>query len=203
MTLRRLTVSLVAVMLVAAGCDGDDGSPDPDGAETSTSAPTSTVAPTTTDAAACEFAGSRERERVEPEGAPLVVTDVAVVVVEDGCVEAATVSLRSRDDGGSSLGYEVEPDEPPFLATNDQEVEVEGVAFVRITLLNGSTLDENFEQAYTGPDRIRADDADLITEVVKVSDFEGVSEWVVGLVAEHRFAVSVEPDRFAVAFGVV
>lgn len=207
MTLRKLLVALFAMALAAAGCDGDDGDGD-----SQPSAPTESSTTSTTSAAAaddddeepsCDFGGSRDQQRAEPQGIPLVITDVEIAVVDDGCVEAVTFSIREREGAESpSLGYEVEPDEPPFVATNDEEIEVEGESFVRVTFLNGSTLDENFEQAYGGPDEIGGED-DLIVEVVKVSDFEGVSEWVVGLNSPYAFVVDDgDDDRFAVTFGV-
>lgn len=206
MTLRRLLVALFAVALVAAGCDGDgDGDSQPPApTESSTTSTTSAAAATDDDEEpSCDFAGSRDRQRAEPQGIPLVITDVEIAVVDDGCVEAVTFSIREREGAESpSLGYEVEPDEPPFVATNDEEIEVEGESFVRVTFLNGSTLDENFEQAYSGPDEIGGED-DLIVEVVKVSDFEGVSEWVVGLNSPYAYVVDEgDDDRFAVTFGV-
>lgn len=204
MTLRRLLVALFAMTLVAAGCGGDsDGDSQPlPPSESSTTSTTGAAADDGEDLS-CDFEGSRDQERAEPEGIPLVVTDVGVVVVDDGCIEAVTFSIREREGAESpELGYEVRPAEPPFVATNDEEIEVEGESFVEITLLNGSTLDENFEQAYTGPDAISGD-ADLVVEVVKISDFEGVSEWVVGLNAPYPFVVDDrEDDRFTVAFGM-
>ncbi len=205
MTLRKLLVALFAMTLVAAGCDGDDGdgdsqSPAPTGSSTTS---TTSAAAADDDEPSCDFEGTRDQQRAEPQGIPLVITDVEVAVVDDGCVEAVTFSIREREGAESpSLGYEVEPDEPPFVATNDEEIEVEGESFVRVTFLNGSTLDENFEQAYSGPDEVGGED-DLIVEVVKVSDFEGVSEWVVGLNSPYAFVVDDGDDeRFAVTFGV-
>lgn len=201
MIVRKLLVALFAMTLIAAGCDGDDDSQPSLPSESSTTS-TSSAAGDDGDDPSCDFEGSRDQERVEPEGIPLVVTDVEIVVVDDGCVEAVTFSIREREGAESpQLGYDVKPAEPPFVATNDEQIEVEGESFVGITLLNGSTLDENFEQAYTGPDTISGD-ADLVVEVVKVSDFEGVSEWVVGLNGPYPFVVGDrEDDRFTVAFG--
>lgn len=206
MTLRRLLVALFAMALVAAGCDGDDGDSDsqpPAPTESSTTSTTSAAAADDDEEPSCDFEGGRDQQRGEPQGIPLVITDVEITVVDDGCVEAVTFSIREREGAESpSLGYDVEPDEPPFVATNDEEIEVQGESFVRVTFLNGSTLDENFEQAYSGPDEIGSED-DLIVEVVKISDFEGVSEWVVGLNSPYAFVVDDgDNDRFAVTFGV-
>lgn len=204
MVLRRLLGVLFAMTLVAAGCDGgdDDDTQPTSPAESSTTSTTSAAAADDGGDPSCDFEGSRDQERAEPEGIPLVITDVNIVVVDDGCVEAVTFSIREREGAESpELGYDVVPGEPPFVATNDEEITVEGDFFVEITLLNGSTLDENFEEAYAGPDEISGD-ADLIVEVVKISDFEGVSEWVVGLNAPYPFVVDDrEDDRFTVAFG--
>lgn len=204
MTLRRLLVTLFAMALVAAGCNGDgDGDSQPPAPPESSTTSIASAAADDDEKPSCDFEGNRDQQRAEPQGIPLVITDVEIVVVDDGCVEAVTFSIREREGAESpSLGYEVEPDEPPFVATNDEEIEVEGESFVRVTFLNGSTLDENFEQAYRGPDEIGGDD-DLIVEVVKISDFEGVSEWVVGLNSPYAFVVDDgDDDRFAVTFGV-
>lgn len=191
MTPQRLAASLLALALVAGACDDGDGGTD--GATTTTSSTTTT---TFNEAAElCDFAGGLDTVREEPEGGPMLIDDVQHEIVLESCVEQVAFAFR-QPEAGSELGYEVVYSEGPFRDVSGRTIEVEGEAFLEVALLNGTAVDlsgEEFEETFTGPVEV-AGNAEFVVDVVSISDFEGVSEWVIGLDARHPFNVTYDPD---------
>ncbi len=103
-------------------------------------------------------------------------------------------------------GWQVGYVDPPILSDGEgAEVDVAGGAFleVRLTPASGVDLSEDFEEVYTGSDRVDGDTA-AVTEVVRTGDFEAVLTWVIGVEAEAPFAVSTlaDPSRLVVDLAV-
>lgn len=96
--------------------------------------------------------------------------------------------------------YEVAYADPPFVATNDEEVEVEGEAFLRVRMEGTSSFNLNEGvPVYEGPDRVTGD-TQVVTEVVDVDDFEALVIWVVGLTEQRPFVVTelTDPARLVI-----
>lgn len=112
------------------------------------------------------------------------ISDLAVV--NDAAGEHGRITFTFRPEDGTAGVPEavVEPATPPFaLDPSGLPLEVPGRFFVKITLLGGTALDENFNPTFDGPF-----DIDLGTSPIiafrRAGDFEAVSNWVVGLNGE-------------------
>lgn len=97
--------------------------------------------------------------------------------------------------------YDIRTIERPILQPGSgDEVIVDGreVLLVRLEPASGFDLDEASE-VYQGPTRI-VTDTDVITEVVRVGDFEGQLEWAIGLRGEADYDVRelADPPRIVV-----
>ncbi len=96
--------------------------------------------------------------------------------------------------------YTVGYADPPFVATNDEEVDVAGAAFLQLRLEGTSAfnLDEGVP-VYEGPSRVTSD-TQVVTEVVDVDDFEGLVIWVIGLTEQQPLVVSElgDPARLVI-----
>lgn len=94
--------------------------------------------------------------------------------------------------------------EPPIEESpSGQEIDMQGTAFLEITMSPGSAVDlsgDAPEETYDGPDRFEPDEGPPIEEVVKTEDFEHVMAWVIGLDAEHPFSFTTleDPHRLVV-----
>lgn len=99
------------------------------------------------------------------------------------------------DSPDTEVGYEVGYEAGPFEDVSGRAVAVEGEAFLRVVFLNGSTVDLSSEvprETYTDEPAV-APGAPVV-DIVKVSDFEGVSEWVIGLTEKLSFDVGGGAD---------
>jgi len=96
--------------------------------------------------------------------------------------------------------YRVDYADPPFVAVNDETVEVAGTAFLRVRMDGTSTFNlDDGVPVYDGPKRV-VSDTTVVTEVVDVEDFEGVVVWVIGLDATSPARVSTlqDPGRLVI-----
>lgn len=170
------------LVLLGAGCDGDDA---PATTTTTGRPPPST---TTTPAAAdpCEVTGT-DVVRATPQQGPLFLTDV-LHAAKPPCERVSFVFEDVPD--GAAVGYEVGYAGGPFADPSGQAVPVEGDAFLRIVLLNGTTVDLSGEVPRESDIDPEVDPATrAVVDIVQVSDFEGQSEWVVGLRERVPFRV--------------
>jgi len=86
--------------------------------------------------------------------------------------------------------YSIAYADPPFVATNDQEVDVAGEAFLQVRLEGTSAFDlDEGELVYDGPSRVTSD-TQVVTEVVDVDDFEALVIWVIGLTEQKPLVVT-------------
>lgn len=185
---RALWIVLLVLALGAASCPEDDD--EANGGDTEPTGRQAVAEETTTtgELACLSEGGDVGDERVDPRGIPIPITDVEVTGTDPGCRERVTFTFEEPAED-SALGYTVGFREPPFRDISGAEVSVEGSSFLQVVLLNGTTVDLSSGEAretYAGPDEVVGEGAELITEVVLVSDFEGQSEWVVGLAADPR-----------------
>lgn len=191
----RLLTLLVALFLVAAACDnGDDAAGDADLTTTSGGDATSTsVADAADQCTPSEPQTGLDVEPVsgEPEGGPLFVESVAHAARADDCVEEVTFQLE--DVEGGSPGYDVRYDSPPFEDISGEAKPVDGGAFIRLTLSNVSTVDLATETPRETLDSIdEAADGAVVRDIELISDFEAVTDWVVGLDIERPFTVEFD-----------
>lgn len=94
-------------------------------------------------------------------------------------------------------------EEPLRERPSNRPVEVEGELFLEVTMSRASTVDLTGEEpviVYPGPDRISAPGTGLVTEVVKVGDFENRVAWIIGLDADaaYGFETFADPARLVI-----
>ena len=195
MMLRRVLAALFVLALLGASCNGDDDDDATPTTTTSTTAASTTTAGDTDDTALdCEPAGDTATHKAEATGDLLFVGDVQVGTgPEVGCVEQVVFTFEEIP-AGSQLGYEIGYATGPFEDPSGRAASVEGEAFLRIVMLNGTTVDlsgDEPRETYVGTPTIPAG-VSFIADLVKVSDFEGVSEWVIGLDARRPFTAEYD-----------
>lgn len=117
------------------------------------------------------------------------------------------VVFEFRDSAASSnddiIGYDVRYASGPVTQDGSgREVEVDGeeVVLVRMKARGFDPSRPGAPRTYNGPDRMQPPDAVRIREVRRVSQFEGVQTWAVGLDARRPFTVSVlgSPARLVI-----
>jgi hypothetical protein len=221
------TVSLLACVLVAAGCDGP--------ADVRRSAATSTTAPpaaaTSSDAATAVPAGPTDVATRQGPGA--ASTDGPVTAPAASSTEPVTspgfpgggpgVVYLTRIRVGGHTGFdrvvwEFDGPAPTFRAAyadgpvaesgSGQSIDVAGAAAVTLIFSPASGVDLSGEQAvdvYTGPDRLSGADAGtrVVTEIVETGDFESTLAWAVGVDDVRPFVVTTltSPDRVVLDIG--
>jgi hypothetical protein len=188
----RVALALLLTSLLAVvGCGDDDADDTVIQTTTSTTAEaTTSTAPATTTTTA--FDGSTTPTS-------MASTASGVALLTDVQVDDGVVTLVFRDE---VPGFDVQYVEPPITQDGSgEEVHVDGSAFlsVRMEPASGVNLSgEDFEETYTGPDRIPGQDP--ITEVVRTGDFEAVLSWVVGLDEQRPYRVEVDGSMLRVYF---
>lgn len=202
-TRRRIaSVVLSLALLGLAGC-GDDEPDDGDLAAddtTSTSESTSTTTgpstttsapePSTTMAPGNEFAGSTSPTST-PAPADLTIALLNAVGVGGG----EGVDRVSFTFDGGIPGYDVSYIDPPVRQDGSgNEVDVDGTAFLSVRFAPASGFDsfETFEPTYTGPAEVRGD-TDVVTEAVRVGDFEANLTWVIGVDEKAPYRIDADP----------
>lgn len=209
----RAGALVLAIALAAAGCDagdGGDGDP-PDGGAGDTVAPTTSpatepdgdgtttsAAPTTTTTAEPVARPSSEPRRSDayPDGDGALLTDVRVEALPG--LDRVVFELD-----GDAPGWSARFADPPVTERPSGEpVEVEGGAFLDVSMSRASTVDLSGEEPEVAfeAERVDAPGAPTVTELVKIEDFEGVLAWVIGLDRQRPFAVAVldDPTRVVV-----
>ena len=204
---------LVVVLFIWLGGDDDGGAV----TTVTTSATTTTTAPvtTTTEAATTTTAG------VTTTTSAATTTTIAF----DGDTTTKTNDTITGDPGpyltdvrvGDHSGfvrivfdlsgdgtpiYTVGYQDPPFLETSGDEVDVDGTAFIHVTISPALTHDiDTFDPVYEGDDEIRPG-FDPVVELQLLGDFEAYLEWVIGLDGEHPFTVEVFQDPLRVIIDI-
>lgn len=223
MNLRRY-VATALLALLAAGCAGSettaDGTPTPEptaeATATVTPTPTATSTPTTeptatataqptaepTDADLPEFGD----EPMDSDGFPDMSGPTAFLDnVEIGDHPDYERVVFTMTEDSPVPAWRVEYTEEIVQSGSGNPVEISGDAFLQVTLSGASGVDlsgADFEEVYTGPDRLSGDEAgaSAITEVVASGDFEATMGWGIGLDEERPFrAFALEnPARIVV-----
>jgi hypothetical protein len=192
-----LVVAVIVVALVAGGSDDDDDTV----AETTTTSETTTSTSTTT-TTSTTAAPTTTTTAFDGATTPTSVASTAsgVALVTDVVVEPDSVTFVFRDE---TPGYEVQYVEPPIREdASGEEIAVAGSAHLHVRMEPASGVDlsgEEFEETYTGPDRIEGDGSPIV-EAVRTGDFEAVLSWVIGLDSERAFRVEIDGTSLRVLF---
>jgi hypothetical protein len=164
-----------------------------------TTATTTSVAATTTTSTATTtlppFAGDTAPKTAD--GNPFagfgLLTDVRIAQRAEGFTRVVFDFERSD----IVPWWRVEYAEGPFVGAGGPAVDVDGDAFLRVTL-SSSTVDlsgAEIETVYGGPNPIEQE-TNAVVEMAIVEDFEGVLVWVIGLKdGEHPFLVGSLTDH--------
>lgn len=188
----RILALLTAFALGGAACDGGDG--ETAGSTTTTEAPVTTTEAVAEAGETCPATSATTTAKESEAGNALrFLADVRVNVETLPCSAAVAFTFEPAP-GNPQVGLEAAYATGPFTDVGGRTVAVEGSAFLRIVFLNGTAVDlseEEPRETYTGTPAVRENP--LLAEVVKVSDFEGSSEWVIALGSEHPFEVEQSP----------
>ncbi len=207
-------MALVALLSTAACGGGSDGGGGDDertaaSSTTSTTSAVSTTASTGGDSGASSStsstaAGDRFGGSTTATSAPAPsATDVALLsdvrVASQPGFDRVVFEFTDDQVPGYDIAY---LDGPARQDGSGEEVPVAGDALLEIRLApaSGVNLREGtFEQTYTGPDRVEGDTR-VVTEVVRIGDFEANLTWAVGLHDEVPYRVEVlkDPPRIVI-----
>ena len=211
----RIAALVVTASLLVVGCSSDDPSSSPPDDQ-----PTTSVSPGTTDEAngtTTSTATTSTTVAGEPED---VVGDTSTdEVTSAGFPETGPPSFLSEVRVGEHDGFQrivfefsqgVPPsyqiryvDDPP-TAPSGQPADVEGDAYLEITMIPASGVDLSSgdpRQLYGGPTEMPGPTPDgVVVELVQAEDFESRLNWVVGLTEQVPFAVvtAEDPSRLVV-----
>ncbi|HSL57138.1 MAG TPA: peptidoglycan-binding domain-containing protein, partial [Acidimicrobiales bacterium] len=143
--------------------------------------------PTTGESSSGDFPGT---------GEPSFITDVRVG--EHRGFDRVVIEFE-----GDVPSWAVEPVSRPIRESpSGRTISVAGDAFLAVRMAPASGVDlrgSEPEQIYTGPQRIDVSGS-AITEVVRTSDFENVTSWVIGLRDDHEYGVAelADPSRLVI-----
>lgn len=217
---RAAVIATVGVTVLAASACGtgddevdlaDDATPATPQA-TPTPDPTPTPTPTSGSTDGAESDDDEEQtttfdgdtEDVELEGAAnqqTAVLDEVRIGRHDG-YDRVVWEFSAGDRPRLWVQYVDEATEPGSGRT----VDVAGEATIQMTASTatdyGAELYAPNQQPYEGPERVKAADADQVTEAVALGDFEATMEWAVGVDAVRPFRVEVLDDPLRVVLDV-
>lgn len=200
------TLAAVLCMVALAACGGDPSSPSPSG----TAGPTATPDAGSTDAARTAEPAT-EVPTSTPAGDGESAFSCDYPVVDGGTAPIANiVDVRvGTHDGYDRLVFEfaqgtpefsLERAEPPFAADGSGlPVEVEGEAFLGLTMRGGTRQTDAGTSSYDGPTEFRTG-FPVLVHAVEGGDFERQSSWYLGLAADAcvRVLLLDEPPRLVI-----
>jgi hypothetical protein len=195
---RRLAALLVFASVPLASCGGGGGSTASKAAPRSSNAATSpgaNSAPGTSPASTgCPPAVGTTASRQQAATVQMLLTGVDAAPVD--CRDVVTFDFRSTGVG-TSPGYTIGYQSGPFRSgEGDQILKVNGSAFlvVRFDSAMGADLTKpDAPLTYTGPSTLTPDGMQHVLQIKRISDFEGVLVWAIGLDAKRPFIVDGSP----------
>jgi hypothetical protein len=154
-----------------------------------------------------DLVGEPSTSRVQSEDFPGGFADTAYLVdvrtaTHDG-FERVVLEFEGDEVPSYRIGY-VDP--PIRQPGSGHELAVEGAAFLELRLEPATSVDltgPEFEETYTGPERIALDGPGPTTELVFVGDFESNMAWVIGSEARAPFAVAFFEDPLRLVVDIV
>ena len=205
--------ALLALALVLAGCGGDDEQASP-----GTSSPASSSAADGSGTGDGTDGESGEAPADKPDdgedsGAPFPAnTDPDTAEASaDALVTVTDIRIGRHDgfdrvvfesDGTGTPGWDVRYVDAANSQGSGEDIPVDGGAILQVTI-NGVGLpaDTGVEE-YSGPDRLSSGDAEVVTEVVFDSTFEGQTVSFVGVTEETPFRAYLLEDPARVVLEV-
>lgn len=207
-----VAVALVALMGTSAGCGNGSGGSEgsttsaTDGSITTTSTTTTGGASSTTVAATGATTGSTTGAPTTTQAPALPeASEAQHSAPSDGTGTALLKTVRVGRNPGferivfefagtSKPGYRVQWVDGPIVSDGSGEpIAVDGEAFLEMIMEPASGVDLSAPQLtiiYDGPDRIPvAGQTELITDLVRTGDFEGVLSWAAGTTEKVPFRV--------------
>ena len=195
--------AVAAVALALAGCGGESAAPQTltDGPDATGSTESATTQAETSGGGIDPLEGASTNavgDEAQP-GETALLTRVALARHEG--FDRVVLEFRNRRPA-----FRVAYVEPPLRQDGSGDtVEVEGRAFVEVRMEPASTYDLAADAlAYAGPPRLRGADhgTAVVREVARVSDFEAVLSWAVGVDDRVDFRVLTldDPPRLVVDF---
>lgn len=202
----------VALLLTAAcGSDADDvdlaGQASPTATPTVTGEPSPTPTPTPASEASGEqqdapaFEGTTEDVVVEGDQGEMAVLEEVRVASHDG-YDRVVWEFASGDAPTVRVAYDDEPLEPG----RGEPIDVAGATSLVMGAEPAIDLSTELrapdQEPYDGPERMDGGDTDVVTEVVRMGDFEANLQWAVGLESRQPYRVDVLADPLRVVVDV-
>jgi hypothetical protein len=187
----------LALALGSVACGGDGKKVSTEGTTTSTS-----DASTTTTSGPCTLPGASTDPKTAS-GPERISLHTDVRTGRQPCADRVVFDFRD----GAAPEYRVEYRSGPFFyGESDQPVTVQGSAFLVVTFPRASGVDlsqPTAPQTYTGPDSIVPTGLSAVREIRRLSDFEAVLVWVIGVDATRPFTVGqlTGPPRVYIDIG--
>ena len=142
-------------------------------------------------------AGTELRQTASEVGAVTYLTGVTAEPAR--CGDRLVFEFR---EGVPGARVEYMPRERALVEDGSGErLEADGEAFLVVRLDPAATAEshgDELEFTYTGPRRIRPDEATYVQDVVKTGDFEAVVTWAIGLSDERPFRVTSAGRRVTI-----
>jgi hypothetical protein len=207
----RRALSLVAALVVLAGCgsSGSKATPTttttrarPPASRTTTTTATAPASSTTSTTSGCAPVGSIAAVNVAFPDRKSGLVGKAVRTGAHPCYERFVVELQSSATNDQFPGYFVRyVPKPISLAPSDQPITIRGDAVLMVSL--GSWMNGP-EGGYAGPKDVLTTGLTAIREYRLVEDFEGQSAWALGLDRTRAFEVTTltGPPRLVVDVSV-
>jgi hypothetical protein len=141
--------------------------------------------------------GEPQEDEVASPGFPTGVGEIAYLLDVRSAAHDGFDRVVLEFDGPDEPSWRVTSVDAPIVEdASGDPVEVEGVAFLELRLTPASGVDltgPELDVVYDGPDRVGVH-GNVVTEVVRVGDFEANLAWVVGLTRPAPFAVAFFDD---------
>lgn len=200
--MRRRHVTSIAALLLSAStvglvaCSEDSNGANSDSNQTSTTAASST-------------APSTEPTTTTSTGESAAVTSTSVAPSEKRFLTAVNVKSEGGVDiveftfteatPGYSIGYQTESFTDEGAG---KPISVSGAHKTKVVLESSATVDltGGLKTYYSGPTRIAAPTQSNLTEVVKVSEYEGRLVWAIGSKTEKPFRVTAQDNKLEIRF---
>jgi hypothetical protein len=196
--MRRYVVTAGLVFALAlSGCGSDDKKAD--SGSTSSSTTTSSTSTTTT-TAPCHFVGTTDPQENALAPVDQLLTDVTTST--DGCVDSVTFTFRPSSAPAPS--YKIEYATGPFMNSAGETVTPAGAVFLKVRFQPAWIADLSMESApltYTGPRVITPTGLKTVRGLALFDASEAVVGWVIGLDAQHPFAVDASAGKVVIKVG--
>lgn len=192
---------VVAAAMALAACAPEESEPTPTStaptAPTTSETPSSTPAPSEPEPTECPDPGEVGTVEADfPEGLSTLVGLEIRTGSHPPCFERVVIEFAGT---GDLPGYRVEYRPDPIIdSPKGAEVEVAGDATLVITA--GAWMPNPEGDGYDGPRELVPANVETILELEQIENFEGMTQWAIGLDRERPFTVTTlqNPTRLVV-----